>query len=89
MTNLLSTNAQYSKYQCIDTNIQRIHLIIIPYTLLQATYDKHEIPNGPFSQSWSHIIIVRCDNNYYFHDPLIHTEMDVAILVAILMHQVN
>ena len=49
-------------YQCIDINIhvvQRIHLQNVHYTLsilVQATYDKHKVPDSPFTHSWSHIM---------------------------------
>ena len=46
MTNLLST-MQYSKYYtCISVLMPTYsgYTFIIPYTQLQATYDKHEIP---------------------------------------------
>ena len=65
MTNLLSTNVAYNNIVNIlvsgywpqhiaDTAL----VIIIPYTLLRATYDKHEVQMVPFSQSWSHMGVV-------------------------------
>ena len=61
ISNLLSTNvvvsilvSAYRHQQRVDTPTE--YTLYSMHTIVQATYNKHEVPNGPFSHSWSHIV---------------------------------
>ena len=62
MSNLLSTTVIVSILVSVCSHKHRADYTTVHYIVQHATLYKQEVPNGPFSHRWSHIMVLKMVN---------------------------